>query len=426
MFDKIDKTMIWLKKPSNTMWVLPTFGAIMSVVFIIIAYLVTIYIPNDLFPNIEHSTLNDLLSIISSSMLAVSTFSLSIMVTAFSSASNSASPRATELIMADDNTRVAIASFISSFIYSVIAKIFLSVLNFGVNGIFIIFISTILVLMYLIYTLIKWVQTLSSLGRMENTLNKIYNAALNSYIQHIKFIKSTKFWNVTRSDSDIDLSSNLTGYVTFINLQKLQNLAQKYEFKAYVRVNSGDYISTGDELINIYFDNKNNEFDNSLIEKILPCFVVEKSRTYQNDPVFGFVVLSEVGQKAMSKSVNDQGTAISVLTLISKILLENDLENVKTEKSDIKNFDRISLKELDVCKLITKSIVPIARDGSTNLTIDMKIQNILASIYKNLNYNKLRDCAKIQAKICLKRALVDLNFDYDKDKLTKFHNELFN
>ena len=228
MFDKIDKTIIWLKKPSNTMWVLPTFGAIMSVVFIIIAYLVTIYIPNDLFPNIEHSTLNDLLSIISSSMLAVSTFSLSIMVTAFSSASNSASPRATELIMADDNTRVAIASFISSFIYSVIAKIFLSVLNFGVNGIFIIFISTILVLMYLIYTLIKWVQTLSSLGRTENTLNKIYNAALNSYIQHIKFIKSTKFWNVTGSDSDIDLRK-------FIFCKSMM-IWEKFFFNAFIKM----------------------------------------------------------------------------------------------------------------------------------------------------------------------------------------------
>lgn len=50
-------------------------------------------------PDIKQETLESLLNVIASSMLAVTTFSLSIMVAAFASASNGATPRATDLVM---------------------------------------------------------------------------------------------------------------------------------------------------------------------------------------------------------------------------------------------------------------------------------------------------------------------------------------
>ncbi|QCD51766.1 hypothetical membrane protein (DUF2254 domain) [Campylobacter sp. RM16192] len=119
-------------------------------------FLGTFYLPPQLLPDIGRDILQSLLDIITSSMLAVITFSLSIMVSAFASASANATPRATELIMADDDTRLTIASFISAFIYAVIARVALGLEYYGQNGRFILFISTATVLVYLIYTLINW------------------------------------------------------------------------------------------------------------------------------------------------------------------------------------------------------------------------------------------------------------------------------
>lgn len=135
------------------------------------------FIPASTVLNISIDTLGSLLDIIASSMLAVTTFSLSIMVAAFASASSSGTPRAYSLMMSDDNTRLAISSFISAFIYAVIAKIALGLEYYGPSGRFVLFISTILVLMYLIYTLIHWVQTLSKLGNLTTTIDKIETAA---------------------------------------------------------------------------------------------------------------------------------------------------------------------------------------------------------------------------------------------------------
>ncbi|MEW9150571.1 DUF2254 family protein [Acinetobacter indicus] len=144
------KLKIWLQNPSENLWLMPALGAIFATFFSLFAIASQYFIPASTVPNISIDTLGSLLDIIASSMLAVTTFSLSIMVAAFASASSSGTPRAYSLMMSDDNTRLAISSFISAFIYAVIAKIALGLEYYGPSGRFVLFISTILVLMYLI------------------------------------------------------------------------------------------------------------------------------------------------------------------------------------------------------------------------------------------------------------------------------------
>ena len=97
-----------LKKPENKLWVTPSVGAIVAVCFAFMGRLAEMFLPVNELPHIEESTLQSLLNVIASSMLSVSTFSLSIMVAAFSSASSGATPRATDLVMADEKTHAAI------------------------------------------------------------------------------------------------------------------------------------------------------------------------------------------------------------------------------------------------------------------------------------------------------------------------------
>ena len=131
-----------LRKPGNQLWLMPTAGALLALLIAAAAAWVNVFVPPSFLPDIDLDTLQSLLDVIASSMLAVSTFSLSIMVSAFSSASNGATPRATELVMSDDNTRMAIASFISAFIYAIIARVALGLGYYGQNGRFALFIAT--------------------------------------------------------------------------------------------------------------------------------------------------------------------------------------------------------------------------------------------------------------------------------------------
>ena len=174
----------WLRERRNRLWVTPALASVVAVLLALAAAWVSRVVPEDTLPDIDRDTVQSLLTIVASSMLAVTTFSLSIMVSAFASAANGATPRATELVMGDEGTRSAIAMFLSAFIYAVVARVALGMGYYGGAGRFVLFLGTMGVLVMLLVTLVNWVKTLSTLGRMSNTLNKIEQAAEKALRTH--------------------------------------------------------------------------------------------------------------------------------------------------------------------------------------------------------------------------------------------------
>lgn len=74
-------------------------------------------IPESVSVKVGAEAVDNILNILASSMLAVTTFSLSIMVTAYGSATTNVTPRATRLVVEDVTTQNVLATFIGSFIF---------------------------------------------------------------------------------------------------------------------------------------------------------------------------------------------------------------------------------------------------------------------------------------------------------------------
>ncbi len=296
---------LWLKDSENQLWVKPAIGSVSRSCFALLATLGSHFMSEDALPEIERDTLDGLLTVIASSMLAVTTFSLSIMVSAFASASAAASPRATALVIGDEHAHTAIASFISAFIYSIIAKTALGISYYGPVGRFILFVSTLAVILFLIYTLIRWVKTMSSLGRMGNTIEKIEDAAARAMQQH-----RDRPTMGARLDAPSDPHGQLVratevAYVRHIDIETLQAMATELDTRLHLRVRPGTLVDPGTVLACVEGDA---EVD---VERIRNAFVLGTARTFDQDPRFGLIVLSEVAQRALSPAVNDPGTAIA-------------------------------------------------------------------------------------------------------------------
>ncbi|RYZ65212.1 MAG: DUF2254 domain-containing protein, partial [Proteobacteria bacterium] len=112
----------------------------------------------------------NILTILASSMLAVATFSLSIMVTAYGTVASNATPRASRLLVENQSAQRAVATFIGAFLYSIVGIIALSSHAYGEKGRFALFLVTIAVIGFIIFTLITWIDQLSKLGRIGNTI----------------------------------------------------------------------------------------------------------------------------------------------------------------------------------------------------------------------------------------------------------------
>ncbi len=103
------------------LWFRPALWTVSAVAAALVAQVADHLVPADLVPGVDSGTLNRLLDIVATSMLTVSIFSLSILVSAFAAAGSGATPRAVSLMTADADAQTPLATFIAGFVYAVVA-----------------------------------------------------------------------------------------------------------------------------------------------------------------------------------------------------------------------------------------------------------------------------------------------------------------
>lgn len=411
--------LLMLKKPENNLWTMPALGAVLAVLFALIAKAATVWLPENVLPEIDAPTLESLLDVVASSMLAVSTFSLSIMVSAFASASGNATPRATALVMGDSNTRMAVASFISAFIYAIIARTAMGLGYYGQNGRFMLFVSTVLVLCYLIVTLIRWVGTLSKLGFLGNTLQKIYDAADQSLNEYYRAPDLGAGWQGEAGVGAFELKAGRSGYLTHINMAALQDFAESNGCRIQIMVRPGTLLMPDTLLARIEVEAAQPDIRGGQTDTLADCFIADSARNYAQDPEWGFTVISEVAQRALSPAVNDPGTAVSVLVYLLR------LSTGKRPDAQESLYDRLSIVPEDCGGWIRNSFTPIARDGAGIVEVGIVLQKVLAGISRNASRADIAAAARETARQALQRAEQALVAEADKETLRRYHRELF-
>ena len=165
---------LWhLSQITRRMWFRASLFSILAVVTALAAIVLAPYIPSDLPTKIGADAVDNILGIIASSMLAVTTFSLSTMVAAYSAATSNVTPRATRLVMEDTTTQNVLATFIGSFLYSLVGIIALSTGAYGSTGRVVLFVVTAGVIVLIVVTLLRWIDHLSRLGRVTETTERV-------------------------------------------------------------------------------------------------------------------------------------------------------------------------------------------------------------------------------------------------------------
>jgi uncharacterized membrane protein len=428
-------TLLWHRLKSQ-MWWRPTLWSIFAVFAALAGASANYYVPDSAVPDIERETLQSLLTIIASSMLAVSTFSLSILVGAFTSASTSATPRATRLVMADDRAQSAIASFIAAFIYAIIALCALGVGYYGPAGRFVLLAGTIGVLVYIIVSLLRWIQTLSSIGRMSTTIATVEKAATTS----LQAFRRNPFLGAHPAPGQpvhgVALHVTRTGYLQHIDMERLNTAAKKAAVTLHVVVRPGAMVHPADP---VAFRDESPGLDMATLLGLEVAFVIGAERSFEQDPRFGLIVMAEIGQRALSPSTNDPGTAIGVIAAIARILIDTA---VAEERRDTNKgisggvtelpatdhsgrhvrFPCVTLVALDESDLIFDTFDPIARDGAGFVEIGVRLQKTLRAI-SLCTHGELPHAARRQAWRAFERARQALVFEEDKIALEKLATE---
>lgn len=403
---------------TKRLWFRASLFSILGGATALLAVIFNDFIPEELPSRIGADAVDRILGIIASSMLAVTTFSLSTMVTAFTAASNSVTPRATYLVMEDTTTQNALATFIGSFLFSLVGIIALSMGAYGSQGRVVLFAVTIVVVALIVYTLLRWIDHLSRLGRMGETIDRVEAAAMQAIKQRVQW----PYLGGSAYPSDLvfppyatTLKSGHTGYVQHIDVRALGAIAKKLQIHIYIDVLPGAFVYLGAPILKIIAeDYQSFDKDKNIIDKILATLTIGIRRTFDHDPRFGLCVLSEIASRALSAAINDTGTTIDVIGRGVRTLACWATSNAPPQVEQ--GCNRVFVRALTVEDLFDDFFAPISRDGAGLIEIDLRMIKALNSL-SEIHPALFKNASKKHADILIKRAETKLTLQDEKDQL---------
>lgn len=400
------------------LWIKPALTGLGAVLWVEIALFSSRYDQHEPPLYIDRDVLLSLLQILASTMLTVAIFSVSAMVAAFSSVTTTATPRATRIVMQDRSSQNALAAFLSAFIYAIVALVALSAIPYGPFGRFTLFAGYVFIIGWVLFGFVRWVDKISKLGRMHDTIRRVEDECLDAFQDPL--IAGTLGARKAGSD-DIEgepVKGPKIGYIQHIDVADLDEVAEKLGTIIRVLVRPGAFIDRHRPLVVI---GGNPKLDDKQREKIVKAFTIGDERHIESDPRFGLLMLSEIGDRALSPAVNDPGTAIAIIGSLIRLL--DRWVDATREETGCK-FPHVEVPALSAHDLLDDGFTAIARDGAAMFEVGMHLQKALRALH-HLGHPDLSAAAELHSKLAFEQAVAKLPTSYHRERVRQVAAEAF-
>ncbi|GAA0877063.1 DUF2254 domain-containing protein [Algoriphagus jejuensis] len=410
----MEKILFYFNRIREQLWFRPFILCLLSVGGALIAHQADRFEIAKHVPEIDAESLGSLLDTISASMLVIAIFAVASMLSAFASASTTATPRSFKIVVTDDVSQNALSIFIGAFIFSIVATIALDHGYYEKAGKFILFLLTLILFSTVILTFLKWVNRISRLGRMDHTISQIeavVSKSLSSYIKHPHHkgqpAKGEK-------PGEIAVLATAVGYVQYLQMESLQTLAEENGLTIRVTCLPGKFVHKN---YTVAYISPNNNVDLApIMEKLNEAITIGNTRLFDDDPRFGLIALSEIASRALSPGVNDPGTAIQIIGSHERLFF---LWNQKQSPAEGKvEFDRIEVPDIVMEDFFDDAFRPIARDGADNVEVMLRMQKAFAAL-ATIDKPELKEWAIKNSKLAFQRAEQAITFKPDLELLER-------
>lgn len=413
-----------LLQVSRRLWVRATLIGALGVVAAMLAAVVEHYIPWELPGSIGADAVDSILTIIASSMLAVTTFSLSVLTSAYGAAANGVTPRATKLVMEDKVTHNVLSTFIGSFLFAIVGIVVLKTGAYGARGRVILFIVTIAVIVLIVVSLLRWIDHLTRLGRLGETTGRVEEAARKAIETRLAdpYLGGRPLREVPQAA--VPVLAGAIGYVQHVDMDALARRAGDIDADLFITALPGVFVypdtplawigpcppRTGDREATA-----DEEEQEALLCALRKAFSVGNERGFDQDPRFGLAVMSEIGSRALSPATNDPGTAIDVIGRATR-LMALWAEKPEDAPDQEPRYPRVHVEPLDTRDLFEDAFMLMARDGAGLVEVQLRLLKSLAALAR-MGGAGFRSAALDQARLALARAEAALALDADRERL---------
>ncbi len=398
-----------LKRLYRKLWLRVTFYAVAALVAAGAGSVAHLILSDQLIGLIEPAAVMPVLTILASSMLAVSTFSLNVMVSSHRTAADNATPRVHRLLLEDTTTQAVLATFVGAFVFSLTSIVLFQSGVYADSAAIVIMGVTVLVVVLVIAAILRWIEHLSTLGSLDDSLRQVVAISRKGLT---RLAHDPAFGGVAMTPDTViptavrAVLAPCSGYVQLIDVGGFQRCLAG-SGAMYILRAPGKHVLQGQPLAQVSGD-----VSPEVLEELARKFVIGDRRSFEQDPVFGLHVMSEIGSKALSPGVNDAGTAIETIAGIQELLWEYGQMRAVCDVRHAQIFVPVPLVET----LFEAAFGAIARDGTGQIEVAVKLRKALQDLAVSEDA-PTADAAQKMAALALSYGDAALPLDAEKARL---------
>jgi len=330
------------------------------------------------FKNAKESTQNArlLLNIIGAGTITLTIFSFSMVMIVLSQASSNLSPRIIPGLVSDKYHQIVLGVYVGTIIYTLSLIISFkpgeAIQAIPVIGILLDLFFFILCLALFVF----FIHSISRAIQVENILTNIYKGALKDFQIEVVAtpdegvqLPDTQAWYV--------FNSLESGYLRRIEKEKLLRFAQDNNVMVEVMHPLGAFLVVGQPFLKF---NRDVSQLAGLEEKMMDCFIFFFEEMVVPDFELNLRKISEIAVKALSPGINDPGTAIKALDLMTlifyKIFTTTEIHYLKNKEKKI----QVILTRTTPRELLYRYLTPIRTYGKKDVMVVLKILDSLRTL----------------------------------------------
>lgn len=351
----------------------------------------------------------DVMGTLATAILTMTTFTFSTLLVVLSTYSSQFSPRSPENLVHAQTTRRVLGIFLGGFIYTALSLLYMQDRTFSHE------VVTpsigILITFFCVATFAYFIHYVSSNIQVSTLVNKL-TADTSDVITKYEKLQQEHLQvpgELNLTGTEYTIKSHKEGYIQFIDLIGLVEIASKWNREIKVLVRTGDYIMEGTPLLNIY------EADKEEVS-LEDFFTVGSERTVEQDIGYAFQKLMEVAIRAISPSLNDPNTANEILIRVGSLL--GKMGQLKTSGWILKDSNgqaRVSYDFPSYGDLLYEVYYQISSYGKNDISVLAAMSESLKIAAKSTSQERYEDLWEIQQYI-----LDNLDFDNLKKLDIKF------
>ncbi|MCP3433651.1 DUF2254 domain-containing protein [Stutzerimonas stutzeri] len=308
-------------------------------------------------------------------IISLMVFSFSMVMVVLNSAASSLSPRVIPALISSRSHQVVLGVYLGTIINSLML---ISTIQEGddINvpslGIFLALGLAVICLCLFVY----FIRSISLSIQVDFILNRVYKQTLAQLRTRRRQLQDSHGpawpddaqWSVVRA--------RRSGYFKALNVTAAHDVLDDHDARMTVQVHYGFFVMPGHPLMRI-----ERELDDDCTNRLLDCFDFYVEEYAHRHFFFGFKQIVEIAVRALSPGINDPGTAIKAIDMLSVLLAER-MEMPDHEVAHAQDRPRIFIRELNLHQLLQMTFGPQRRYGAD----DLQVLQALLQACKNLLY----------------------------------------